>query len=87
MQDYLNEATMLGFSKAVFLSDLSIECKRELRAYCNPQQCPNHRQNWVCPPGCATLEECRNKVQEFHEGILLQSITKLNPLIEPEDAT
>lgn len=84
MQNYLNKATELGFSKAVFLSDLSVECKPELRAYCNPQQCPNHGQNWVCPPGCGTLDECQKKARKFHEGILLQSITELTPPVKQE---
>ena len=80
----LDRAKELGFSEAVFLSGLSIECRPELRAYCNPEQCPKHGQNWVCPPGCGTLEECREKVRDFSEGILLQSITGLTPPTEPE---
>ena len=65
------------------LNSLTIECRPELRAYCNPAQCPKHGQNWVCPPGCGTLEECRDKAKDFHEGILLQSITRLDPPVEP----
>jgi predicted metal-binding protein len=64
MRDYLKKAVELGFSKAVFLSGLSAQCKPELRAYCNPNGCPNHGQNWVCPPGCGTLDECAEKVRK-----------------------
>ncbi|MDR1892604.1 MAG: DUF2284 domain-containing protein [Oscillospiraceae bacterium] len=84
MPDYLNTAKSLGFSQVKIIRNISIECKPELRAYCNPQGCPNHGQNWVCPPGCGTLEECREKVQGFENGILLQSITELNPPTAPE---
>ena len=84
MEEYLNKARALGFSKAVFLDDFSVECRPELRAYCNPEQCHNHGQNWVCPPGCGTLEECREKARGFSEAILLQSITGLDPPVEPE---
>ena len=84
MEEYLKKARALGFSKAVFLEDLTVECKPELRAYCNPQQCPKHGQNWVCPPGCGTLDECREKARGFRNGILLQSIAKLDPPALPE---
>ena len=87
IEEYLKKARALGFSKAVFMEDLAIECKPELRAYCNPQQCPKHGQNWVCPPGCGTLDECEEKARRFFKGLLLQSITKLDPPAAPETYT
>jgi Zn-finger protein/predicted metal-binding protein len=84
MNDYLKKAKEFGFTQAVEMQDLFIECKPELRAYCNPRQCPNHEQNWVCPPGCGTLEECAKKVRGFNRGILLQSVSKLTPPVSPE---
>jgi len=84
MEKYLDKAKTLGFSKAVSLPGIKVECKPELRAYCNPEQCAKHGQNWVCPPACGTLEECREKAEEFSEGILLQSVTELDPPTEPE---
>ena len=82
MDEYVKRAMDLGFSRAVFLSGISIECKPVLRAYCNPEQCTEHGKSWVCPPGCGTLEECAERVNGFREGILLQSITRLNPPTE-----
>ena len=84
MEEYLNKAKSFGFSKAVYLPCIILECKPELRAYCNPEQCAKHGQNWVCPPACGTLEECRKKAEEFFEGILLQSVVELDPPTEPE---
>ena len=84
MKEYLNKAKTFGFSEAIYMPGLSVECKPELRAYCDPEQCPNHGQNWVCPPGCGTLEECREKAREFSEGILLQSVVELTPPTDPE---
>jgi len=84
MKKYLSRAKTIGFSEAVYLPGLTVECKPELRAYCNPEQCPKHGLNWVCPPGCGTLEECREKAAGFHDGLLLQSVVKLTPPTEPE---
>ncbi|MCL2826485.1 MAG: DUF2284 domain-containing protein [Eggerthellaceae bacterium] len=84
MDAHVEKAYELGFSQAVYLSGLSLECKPEIRAYCNPQDCPNHGQNWVCPPGCGPLEACAEKAREFSEGILLQSVSLLDPPVELE---
>lgn len=83
-KDYLKLAHELGFSEAVMLENLSVECKEDLRSCCNPRQCPNHGQNWVCPPACGTLEECRKRVMKFETGILLRSVTDLTPPTAPE---
>lgn len=84
MHQYETLARSLGFTQAVFLNALTLECKPELRACCNPEQCPNYGQNWICPPGCGTLEDCREKAAGFHQGLLVQSVTQLEPPTKPE---
>lgn len=81
---YFNLAKELGFTEAVLLEDLSLSSKQALRDCCNPRQCPNYGSNWVCPPACGDLEECRKKLQTFHRGMLLQSVTDLTPPTAPE---
>ena len=76
MDGLADRALRMGFTRAVCLDDLKLECEQRLRDYCNPG-CPNHGLNWVCPPGCGSLEECAGKVREFDKGILLQSLSKL----------
>ncbi|MCL2631727.1 MAG: DUF2284 domain-containing protein [Coriobacteriia bacterium] len=80
MEKFLSKAFALGFSEVVLLDDLSLDCTEEMRAYCDT--CPNHGQNWVCPPNCGTLDECRERASEFNQGILVQSITELTPPTE-----
>ncbi len=75
MKKYLQKALALGFTEAKYLADLSLVCKAELRAYCQPEHCLLYGQNWVCPPACGTLAECAGKVREFDRGILLQSVS------------
>jgi len=78
-KDIVDHALSEGFTNAVYLDGLQIECEARLRAYCNPEGCPRHGNNWVCPPGCGSLEECALKVAGFDKGILVQSISKINP--------
>lgn len=79
MNELVDKALAVGFTKAVFLNDLKLECEARLRAYCNPKDCPMHGMNWVCPPGCGRIEYCQAKVSQFQSGILLQSLFELDP--------
>ena len=79
MSDLTDQALALGFSQAVVCTDLALTCHAELRAYCGPELCPTWGQNWVCPPGSGTLEHCQARVDQFHQGILLRSVTELVP--------
>ena len=79
MNELINKAFSIGFTKAVWLDGLQLECEARLREYCNPEGCPNHGNNWVCPPGCGSLEECAAKVSSFDRGVLLQSVSELDP--------
>lgn len=83
-KELMQEAFNIGFTQAVFLNDLSLVCKTELRAHCNPQECPNYGHNWVCPPGSGTLEECRAKAGQFQKGILVQSVSELTLPVKME---
>ena len=76
----IDRALEAGFTKAAWLEELKLTCEPRLRAYCSPEGCPNHGNNWVCPPGCGTLESCAEKVGKFRRGLLLQSLTELDPM-------
>jgi predicted metal-binding protein len=80
MDELARDAISTGFTHAVMLDGLTVECEARLREYCNPEGCPNHGSNWVCPPGCGTLEECAERVGKFSRGLLLQSVSALKPL-------
>jgi len=75
-------ALSTGFTEAVWLDGLTLECEERLRAYCNPEGCPNHGQNWVCPPGCGSLSECAERVGAFHQGLLLQTVSEPGTPVE-----
>ena len=75
MNEWVNKALSTGFTHAVWMEGLAVECEPWLREYCNPASCPNHGQNWVCPPGCGSLAECAEKAARFDQGLLLQSVS------------
>lgn len=83
--EMITKALTTGFTNAAELYNLKLQCQPHLREYCNPQGCPNHGNNWVCPPGCGSLEDCARTVSRFDAGILLQSVSKLAPNTTNED--
>lgn len=84
LEKYIDLALNSGFTNAVLLRDLKLVCDPDIRALCTPDTCPNHGQNWVCPPGCGTLEECAAKAGKYNAGLLLQSVTDLPKLRDAE---
>ena len=77
IERYLNAALEIGFSCAAEIDGSDIKCQPEFRAYCNPEQCKVYGTNWVCPPGCGTLEECAKRAEKYKMGIIMQSVTGL----------
>ena len=35
---------------------------------------------WACPPAVGTLEECRDRVMAFEEGLLIATITEVSDI-------
>ena len=36
--------------------------------------------NWACPPAVGTLEECRDRVMAFREGLLIATVTEVSDI-------
>lgn len=82
METWIDKALSLGFTQAVALEGLSLHSEETFREYC--AACPNQGQNWVCPPGCGTLAACGERLAGFDRGILLRSVTELEPPVPME---
>ena len=57
-----------GFSAAVPLDPSTIRPLEEVRAMCASNHCHMYDKNWSCPPGCGTLEECRQQTFTVQPG-------------------
>ncbi len=43
-------------------------------------ECPMYDTTWACPPAVGTLEECRDRVMAFDEGLLIATITEVSDI-------
>lgn len=64
----------IGFSYAAMLDCSTLELRQEVRDMCSANTCGMYGKNLACPPACGTLEECREKVKNYKEGIIVQTV-------------
>ena len=77
MMDYTQLAAMAekaGFTSWVPLDIKTVKLKPEVRDMCAGGSCQQYGKRWSCPPGCGTLESCREKVNQYSYGILVQTV-------------
>jgi len=72
--DIVKTAEEMGFELAGPIEASAIECKRELRDYCNPEECPQYASCWSCPPGAGSFEECRERIASCSCGVVVQTV-------------
>lgn len=73
----LEQAKAIGFDVAEPLDCSKIELLSEVRDMCKSNKCGAYDNNWSCPPGCGTLEECRERIGKYKRGMIVQTIGEL----------
>lgn len=77
-------ALALGFEHAGGLDPATIELKEEVREMCASGKCAVYNKRWSCPPGCGTLDECRELLRDYTHGVLVQSVGQLEDSFDIE---
>lgn len=76
-EELMSLATTCGFSNAGPLNVSTLEFLPEVRDMCAADKCHAYGKNWACPPACGTLEEMREKVKAYKQGLLVQTVGQL----------
>jgi len=71
-----------GFTHCAELDISTLELKQEIRDMCNPEQCNKYNKSWSCPPACASLEEIREHLKKFKQGILVQTVGEIEDSLD-----
>lgn len=56
----------------VFVSDIVLD--PGLRLSCEMNYCGEYGRTWVCPPHCGTIEECIERVRQYRQAAVIQTI-------------
>ena len=73
-----------GFTHTAPLEPKTLELKPEVRQMCQANSCGMYGKRWSCPPGCGSLEECREQVSRYRHGILVQTVGELEDELDGE---
>jgi len=87
MQNYeelVEIAKESGFTHFAPLAVSTLDFMQEIRDMCVPEKCRNYNTSWSCPPACASLEEMRERVKNYKEGILVQTVGELEDSLDWE---
>lgn len=73
----INKALEFGFSEAAKVDCSTINLKTEVRDMCAQNTCGQYNKNWSCPPACGSLEQCSNKLGNYSQGIIVQTVGEI----------
>ena len=82
MTDWIQVAREIGFDEAAILRIDTLKPMQAVRDMCAADKCKAYGKNWTCPPECDTLEQCEGQMQSYRQGILVQTVGKLERTID-----
>lgn len=86
-EELCQQGEQAGFTHVAPLKVSTIQLMQEVRDMCATNTCGAYGTKWSCPPGCGTLEECRQRLQGYSEGILVQTVGTLEDEMDYEGMT
>jgi len=81
----IEKAKAIGFDDAGPLDVAKLEFLQDVRDMCASDKCHNYGRSWSCPPAAPSLEEMREKVRGYAQGILVQSVGHLEDSLDYEE--
>jgi len=77
-EELIEEAIETGFSQAGELNVAALVFMPEVRDMCSADRCNQYGRNWMCPPGCGSIEEASERAAKYSYGIIVQTIGKMD---------
>lgn len=74
----LQRIQSIGFSHVQELDISTLQPREDIRATCADNSCGQYGKFWTCPPGCGTLDQCRQQISQYQTGILVQTVGQLD---------
>ena len=84
MEKLITRALEAGFDAAGALDCSTIILRPDVRAACEINKCGRYGKSWSCPPGCGSLDECAALVRRYSNGLIVQTVGKLEDEFDGE---
>lgn len=82
MEKWMEIAIQCGFTHVKPLDIATLQPKQAVRDMCAADKCNAYGKNWTCPPYCGSLLQCAEKIAGYRGGLLLQTVGKLEKLVD-----
>ncbi len=84
IEEAIEKAKELGFEDIGIMDMDKLRFLPEVREMCASGKCHMYGKSWVCPPACGSIEEAEKRARCFRQGILVQSVGKLEDAFDGE---
>lgn len=64
----------LNIANAVIVPATKVNFSKEVRKMCEMNKCGYYTNNWMCPPAVGSIDKLENKVNQYKQGLLFQTI-------------
>jgi predicted metal-binding protein len=62
--------TRAGVFEYGIVNPQDVEFLQEVRGYCEENRCRQYGKTWACPPAVGTVEECRERAQQYDKMLV-----------------
>jgi predicted metal-binding protein len=70
-------AIQLGATRSGIVKVSDIQFSESFRELCELNSCGKYKTNWMCPPAVGPFDELKNKVLEFDQGLVIQTVYQM----------
>lgn len=64
-----------------FITTDELVFEDRVRAICE-RECPMYNTTWACPPAVGSVEECRERILSFTEGLIIATIAEVGDIAD-----
>ena len=84
IRELIDQLKECGFETAVPLDISTLKALDDVRAMCEVNTCGAYGKRWSCPPGCGSIDQCNEKMQQYQKGILVQTVGEIEDSLDWE---
>lgn len=84
LKKWVDRALALGATGAVWVPTQAVEIREEFRKLCEQNACRNYDTNWMCPPAVGSMDACKQRLERYEEGLVVQRICQLQDWMDIE---
>lgn len=81
IEEKLSELPLYQYA---FINTEDLMFSERIRWICE-HECAMYGKTWACPPAVGTVEECKARVMEYSEGLLIATITEVSDIANIEE--